>query len=249
MGCGGLMSGYGQVIPCKPGGEPLVSVDPPPYPGQPAWDPSALPPQGGYPPPGPGYPQPYSGYPQRYSGYPQPYSGKPAPKKYWYGIGVALLVIGLLTAVGVFVGALVNIMGKQPSAEHTFASGGSTTVHVNARDTKVVYIANADAAGGHHVHCDTSDSSGQPVQMQRHSGSMTLNQWDATFTFTAPTSGDFTVGCVGAASDSFGVGGEPNPGAFVVGILGALGGGVVVVLGIVTIVITAVLRRRRGARG
>jgi hypothetical protein len=233
-----------------------VSVDPPPYPGQPPWDPSAPPPQGGYPPPGqgyppssPGYPPPNPGYSQPYSGYPQPYSGKPAPKKYWYGIGIALLVIGLIIGVGVFVSALVDIMGKQPSAEHTFASGGSTTVHVDAKDTQVVYIANADAAGGHHVHCDTSDSSGQPVQMQRHHGNMTLNQWDATFTFTAPASGDFTVGCVGAASDSFGVGGEPNPGAFVVGILGALGGGVVAVLGIVTIVITAVLRRRRGARG
>jgi hypothetical protein len=219
-----------------------VSVDPPPYPGQPAGNPSAMPPPGGYPPPSPGYPPPYSGYPP-------PYSGKQAPKKYWYGIGVALLVVGLLIAVGVFVGALVNVMGKQPSAEHSFASGGSTTVHVNARETKVVYVANADAAGGHHVHCDTSDSSGQPVPMQRYNGSMTLNQWEATFTFSAGTSGDFTVGCVGAATDSFGVGGEPNPGAFVVGILGALGGGGIVVVGIVTIVITAVLRRRRAARG
>lgn len=219
-----------------------MSVDPPPYPGQPAWNPSAMPPPGGYPPQNPGYP------PQN-PGYPPPAPGKPAPKKYWYGIGGALLAVGLLVAVGVFVGALVSVMGKQPSSEHSFASGGSTTVHVNASQTKVVYIANADAAGGHHVHCDTSDSSGQPVQMARYSGHMTLNQWEATFTFAPSASGDFTVGCVGAASDSFGVGDEPNPAAFVVGILGALGGGGVAVLGIVMIVITAVLRRRRGIRG
>lgn len=217
-----------------------MSVDPPPYPVPPAWGPSAVPAQGSYPPSGPGYPPPGPGYPP-------PSSGKQAPKKYWYGIGGALVAVGLLIGVGVFVGALVNVLGKQPGAGHTFASGATTTVHADAGETKVIYIANADAAGGHRIHCDTSDSSGRPVQMQRYHGSLTLNRWEATFTFTAGPSGDYTVGCVGAPTDSFGVGGQPNPGAFVAGVFGALGGGGILVLGVVTIVITAVLRRRRAA--
>ncbi len=220
-----------------------MSVDPPPYPGPPAWDP--VPSQGNYPPPG--YPPAAPGYPP--PGYPPPHSGKPPPKKYWYGIGGALVAVGLLVGAGVFVGTLVSALGKQPSSGHTFASGSSTLVHADAGETKVIYIANADAAGGHRVHCDTSDSSGQPVAMDRYHGSMTLNQWEATFTFTAGPAGDYTVGCVGAPTDNYGVGGQPDPGALVTGILGAIGGVGIVVGGIATIVVTAVLRRRRIARG
>ncbi len=214
-----------------------MSIDPPPW----AFNGGANPPP--YPGQQPSYP-PGFGPPPGYGWTPPP--EKPRPKKRWYGVGIGLLVIGLVLGGGLFAGALFSVVGKRPGAEHTFASGGSTTVHIDGGATKVIYIENADEAGRHHVHCDVDSASAQRARLQRFSG-MRLDHWEAFFTIDAIDSGDYTVTCMGAGSDTFGVGDKPNMGAFAGGILGAFAGAGMVVAGVVTIVVTAVLRRRRSA--
>jgi preprotein translocase subunit Sss1 len=131
-----------------------------------------------------------------------PAARKPTPKKYWYAVASVLTAVGLIVC-GVGIGMIVNSVGMQPTSEHTFGAGGSTTVHIDAGETKVVYVANATAAGGHRVHCDTIGGDSGSVQMNRYRGSLTLNQWDATFTVTPSTTADYTIRCTGAASDTF----------------------------------------------
>ena len=135
--------------------------------------------------------------------YPMPPARKPPPKKSWYIVGAVLTVVGLIVA-GFGIGVVVNSTGTQPASEHTFRAGGSTTVHIDAGETKVVYIANATAAGAHHVHCDTvgGDSASGSLDMKQYQGRLTLNQWDATFTVTPSQSGDYTIRCTGAPSST-----------------------------------------------
>lgn len=191
------------------------------------------------PPYGPGPQQPYGGQPV-----PPPVPPKQPPSKLWYAVGAGLLVIGLAVGAGVFAVGLVDILSKRPPAEHTFPSGGSTTVHIDGGATKVIYIDNGES-GRHRVHCDVDGGTTQRPRLERYSGNMTLNEWDASFTIDAVDTGDYTVACTGAPSDTFGVGDKPSVAAFAVTILGGLAGGGLAVTGIVVLVLTAVLRRRR----
>ncbi|WP_102141306.1 hypothetical protein [Mycobacterium hubeiense] len=155
-----------------------------------------------------------------------------------------LLVIGLVLA-GAGIGMMMRAFGKQPDSEHTFGSGGSTTVRIDAGETKVVFIANAAVAGGHQVHCDTFGEGGRGVEMKQFEDSLTLNQWEATFTITPGTSGNYTVTCMGAASDTFGVGESPGGALLFGSLVGVVGGVIMAMVGISVLVLTAVLRRRR----
>jgi hypothetical protein len=148
---------------------------------------------------------------------------------------------------GIGIGMVVNSLGKQPASEHTFRTGESTTVHIDAGQTKVVYIANATAAGGHHVHCDAIGGDRGSVEMKRYPGRLTQNQWDATFTVTPTQSGDYTIRCTGAPSDTFGVGGDPGLGAMGASVLISIAGTFLVVVGLSALTVTLWLRRRRSA--
>ncbi|OBI11038.1 hypothetical protein A5714_16965 [Mycobacterium sp. E2462] len=200
-----------------------MSIDPPPFPGQP-----------------PGYGPHYGWSPG-----PPAAPPKPAPRKHWYAVGAGLLAVGIILGATVFGVGLVTILSKRPAAEHTFGSGGSTTVHIDAGATKVIYVDNDEGSGRHRVHCDVDGGSTQRPRLQRYDGNMTLNHWDAFFTIDAVDSGDYTIACTGAPADTFGVGDKPSTAAFVATILGGLAGVGIAVAGIVTLVVTAVLRHRR----
>jgi hypothetical protein len=224
-----------------------VSIDPPPWnPAQAAGPPYQPPPgwQPGYgAQPGPGWGPPTAFPP---GAYPMPAARKPAPKKYWYAVAAVLTVVGLIVC-GVGTAMVVHSIGKQPPGERTFGARGSTTLHIDADETKVVYIANATAAGGHHVHCDTIGGDSGSVQMKQYQGRLTLNQWDATFTVTPSQSGDYTIRCTGAASDTFGVGDDPGIGATLGSVLAIIAGVFFVIVGLSLLTVTAWLRRRRSA--
>jgi hypothetical protein len=191
--------------------------------------------------PGYGWSSPVVPPPAAYPRYPA--AGKRAPRKYWYAIGATLIVLAVVLGIGVGV-KVIHIMGKQPRSEHTFGSRESTTLHIDTGATKVIFIANADAGARHRVHCDVAPGVG--VAMTNYSGDLTLNQWKAYFTVTASQSGDYTVSCIGSTSDVFGVGGDLQAGEFVAAFLAGLGGMALMLVGALTFVLTAVLRRRRG---
>lgn len=155
-----------------------------------------------------------------------------------------LTVVGLIVC-GVGIGTVVNSIGKQPASEHTFGAGESTTVHIDAGETKVVYVANAPAAGGHRVHCDTIGGDRGATQMKQYQGSLTLNQWDATLTVTPNQSGDYTIRCTGHPSDTFGVGEDPGLRAIFVSVLTSIAGTFLIVVGLSALTVTIWLRRRR----
>jgi hypothetical protein len=228
-----------------------VSIDPPPYNAADPHNPAPIPPR--HPaPPGwqPGYgaqPAPGWGTPTAYppAGYPMP-PRKPPPKKLWYAVSAVLIVLGLF-AIGVGIGIVANSLGKQPTSEHTFGARESTTLHIDAGETKVVYVANATAAGGHRVHCDVTGGQRGDGEFKRYPGSLTLNQWDATFTFTPSKSGEYTIRCTGAPTDTFGVGEDPEGGTILAGVLASIAGAFLLVVGLSALTVTAWLRRKRAA--
>jgi hypothetical protein len=229
-----------------------VSIDPPPDNPADAASPTPTPP--GSPPPSgyqPGYaaqPGPGWGTPTAYppGAYPMPPARKPPPKKVWYAVAAVLIVVGLIVC-GVGIGIVVNSLGKQPASEHRFGTGESTTVHIDAGETKVVYVANATATGGHRVHCDTTGGDSGSIDMKRYQGSLTLNQWDATFTVTPSKSGEYRIRCTGAPSDTFGVGEDPGLGTIFGAVLASIAGALPVIVGLSVLTVTAWLRRRRSA--
>ncbi|MEV0670754.1 hypothetical protein [Mycobacterium sp. NPDC050441] len=215
-----------------------MSTQPPGLPGQPFPGPQQFPGQqfpGQQYPPGGVAP---TGY---FPGYPQP---KAPPRKRWYGVGAALLIAGLAVAVlgGVGIGGLAD---ATPDAENTFGNREMTTVHFDAGETKVIFVANP---GEHHkVRCNVGNQRGSDdkAKIDNYDGNLTINEWQAVFTVTAQQSSDYAVTCEGAPSDEFGVGGNAKPSSLIGGIFAILGGGFLSVLGIVTIIITAISRRRR----
>jgi hypothetical protein len=175
-----------------------------------------------------------------------PPTHKPAPKRYWYAVAAVLTAVGLAVC-GIGIGMVVNSIGEQPTSEHTFGAGESTTVHIDAGETKVVYVANATAVGGHRVHCDAAGGDSGSIEMKQYQGSLTLNQWDATFTVTPSQSGDYTIRCTGAPSDTFGVGEDPGLGGIFASVVAIIAGAFILILGLSALTVTAWLRRRRAA--
>lgn len=207
------------------------------------------PPPQHWPPPGgpPGYPgQPGHGWGMA-PPYPQPYppARKPPPNKLWYVVSAALLAVGLVVVVGVGVGIIVHSFGDEPDAGHSFPAGGSTTLHIDAGQQKVVYVANARAAAAHQVHCDTTGDDGKAVSMSRYPGGLVLNRWEAMFTISPDRAGDYTVRCSGAPSDTFGVGDNPGLTPVLGAVLAALFGALLLIAGLSILTVALVLRRRR----
>lgn len=208
---------------------------PQPFPGR-QYPPGGAAPTGyGYGPPAPGH---VPGYP------PYPPQRKAPPKKRWYGVGAALLLAGV---AAVAFGAFGLSAFSDAAPQSSFGSGEMTTVHFAAGETKVIFVANAGEK--HHVRCNvgTRTGSDDDIKMDNYDGSLTINQWQAVFTVTAQNASDYAVKCEGVASDEFGVGGDAKATSLVGGIFAIVGGGFLCVLGIVTLLVTAILQWRRKA--
>jgi hypothetical protein len=175
-----------------------------------------------------------------------PPTRKPPPKKVWYVVGAMLIVLGLVVC-GVGIGIVANSTGSQPASEHTFRTGGSASLHIRAGETKVVYVANATAARGHRVNCVTIGGERGEVELERYEGRLTLNQWDATFILTPSESGDYTIRCTGAPSDTFGVGEDADGGTILAGVLASIAGAFPLIVGLSVLTVVVWLRRRRYA--
>lgn len=223
-----------------------MSIDPPQWSAADPNVPPSMPPH--YPPP-PGYPPGYPGQPgwgapvpPPAMGYPPYLVARPAPRKSWYVVAAVLIVLGVIAGVGAGLTGL-QIMGNQPRGQDSFGSGGSATVHIDSGATKIIYVADAGTGAVHRIHCEVAPVQG--LQFTRYGRNLALGEWTAYFKITAGQSGDYLVSCIGSASDRFGVGDDVGHGALVAAVVGGLGSAALFVLGIVTLVVTAVLRRRR----
>jgi hypothetical protein len=178
---------------------------------------------------------------------PQPIRSKTAPKRLWYLVGAIVVVLGL-AGIGMGASAIVNVINQQPTEEHTFRAGRSTTVQFEAGARKVIF--GSMEATRHYTNCNVSSpdaSSGDGVEIRQYNGSLTLNRWEALFTVSVKEAGNYTISCTGGASDTFGVGGHATVVDLFAGIAGLIVGTGVALVGVVALIITAVLRRRRGA--
>jgi len=84
-------------------------------------------------------------------------------------------------------------------------------------------------------------------RIQALSGSLTLNQWEATFIITPKKSGEYTIRCTGAPSDTFGVGEDHDGGTILAGVLASIAGASPLIVGLSALTVTAWLRRKRSA--
>ncbi|MUL81113.1 MULTISPECIES: hypothetical protein [unclassified Mycolicibacterium] len=176
---------------------------------------------------------------------PGPPPRKPGPKKRWYGVGGALLTLGVILGLAGGFGMIGGVMDKLPSVEHTFGNDEMTVVHFDAGESRVIFVSSAGK--DHQVHCDVATRTGSDdeAEIKNYDGGLTLGEWQAVFTVTAQQSADFAVTCQGHASDKFGVGGNAKPTAVIGGVFAVLSGGFLCTVGIVALIVIAVLRHRR----
>ncbi|CKI32551.1 hypothetical protein LTT02_25885 [Mycolicibacterium smegmatis] len=214
-----------------------MSTEPPP-----TWDQRQPWDQTQYPPPAP---QQW-GQPQYGAG--PPATGKQPPRKAWFVIGAALIVAGLV-AISFGGYSMAKVLQASPGANDTFENNGATTVDLQPGEHRMIYIfAGEDGLEPHDIDCVvTSVDTEATPEITPVGPDVTVNQWQAVFTFTTDRPGSHEVTCTGMESDRFGVGGEVSMGtfggAFVAIIAGILAAG----LGLITLIIVGLLRyRRRG---
>ena len=175
------------------------------------------------------------------------YAPPPAPRqKYrprarWFVVGVALLVL----AGVVFVGGLFLVLRPLTQEDAVITAGaGPTTLDVPAGEERAIF--NRD---GERVDCSVTDSEGTSLELRPVSGDFTYNEWTAEDRFDTG-SGDVVVECASSIEDAEArVGQVPSTGGFVVGLLVAILGPLVLGLaGLVVLVVTGILYAVRPAR-
>lgn len=175
--------------------------------------------------------------------YPPPGTGARRPRTLWYAVGAALVVVGVIGGISVFFVTLLQVTGQAPTNDHTFGNGETTTVHIDAGTSKTIYVT-TDTSEAQRIACVAQDR-GQHRQLSPYHAEVTVNQWRAVSTLTAPAGGDYTISCSGPPDARYGIGGHISSGNFA-GPFAAAGTGVAVfIAGIVTLIVTAIHRNRR----
>src|SRR5262245_35646164 len=109
------------------------------------------------------------------------------PRKFGYRLGAALIVVGAAVAAAFAVIFIVQITGKLPINDHSFGSNQSTTLQINAGESKSVYYTNTPAPSSPSIHCDVRGDPG------KHTPHLTSNDfhfiptasWRAKYSFKA----------------------------------------------------------------
>lgn len=198
------------------------SPPPPPYGEQPPY--GSQPPHGSQPPYG-GQQPPYAAPPPR----------RRRPRKIWFVIGGALIVLAPI----VFVGALFTVLRPLTQEDAVFAASDTPVqVDLPAGEERALFSSSGSGAD-----CTATDGAGEQLGLRPVTGDFTYNEWTAMARFDTGD-GDVTFEC----SDSRGVGERvrvaqlPSTGGFVAGIVVGvvapllLGG-----IGLLMLIVTAVL--------
>jgi hypothetical protein len=176
-----------------------------------------------------------------------PGTGRRRPRGFWYAIGAALIVIGVIASITLFVVVLLHLMGRAPTDEHTFGNKEQTSVHLDAGASKTIYVTTGTYSPS--STCTVASTDGGPNRdLRSYNATVTLGNWRALFSFSAQNDGDYVISCSGPVSDTrYGVGDHISAGDIAYPFMGIGAGAPVVIAGIAVLIVTGV-RRSRSAR-
>ncbi|MEZ0049712.1 putative membrane protein [Mycobacterium sp. MAA66] len=178
----------------------------------------------------------------------QMYPDDPAPtprgSKLLYVIGALLIVVGVIGAI------VAGVHGYTAATDavvrnHSFASGDTTVVHLEAGRPKVVYI---DTAGRSAADCHLAGAPAAELHMVPYDSDLTINQWKALFTISADEEDDYSLTCTAGGDSSFTVGDDTST-DFTAIRAGVAAGGLVALTGVIALFVTAVRRRLKSGAG
>jgi hypothetical protein len=165
------------------------------------------------------------------------------PRKIWYAIGGIVAAIGLVGGATLFGVLLVHLLNRGPVDDHAFGNNSATTVHIDAGESKTVYVTPTAAYG--YITCTARDDKGKKTaDLIPYSSRLTFNQWRAAFTLSPPHDGDFMISCLGPADARYGIADHIGVVEFASPAVAAGVGLVVFVAGVVVVIATAVRRVR-----
>lgn len=194
-------------------------------------------------------PPPHTGtYP--WSPTPPPQWPAPAPAAphrrapgYWYAIGAALIAVGLIGGIGLFVTGLVYAL-TGPTSQ--FDANGSATAQFASGDSMIIYIADVELVPKltQNIRCVARDENNNDATVSRYDGSLSINQWHALYVVRAHQAGNYTVSCAGYSDITYGLGPRAGTGAITATFAGPIAGLTLAGGGIIVLIITASRRRK-----
>ena len=186
----------------------------------------------GAPPPSPHWP----------AGPPPAAPHRPTPS-YWYGIGAALIAVGLIGGISLFVAGLVYAL-KGPTSQ--FDANGSATAPFASGEQMIIYVADVEPVPKltMNTRCVARDENNNDATVSRYNGSMSINQWHALYVVTAHQAGDYTVSCAGYSDITYGLGPRAGTGSITAAFVGPIGGITLVGAGVIMIAVTASRRSK-----
>ena len=165
--------------------------------------------------------------------------GVQPPRKIWYAVGSLIAAIGLIGGVTLFVVLLIQLTNRGPDDNHAFGNNTATTVHVDAGESKTIYVSPTMAQGA--ISCTARDDKGQKTaDLIPYSSSLTFNHWRAAFTLSPPDGGDHMISCLGPADARYGIADHVGVVEFAYPFVAAGAGIAIFVAGVVVVIVTAV---------
>lgn len=163
--------------------------------------------------------------------------------RYWYAIGAALIAVGLIGGIGLFVTGLVYAL-KGPTSQ--FDANSSSTAQFASGDSMIIYVADVEPVPKltMNTRCAARDENNNDATVSRYNGSMSINQWHALYVVTAHQGGTYTVSCAGYSDITYGLGPRAGTGAITAAFAGPIGGITLTGAGIITLIVTASRRRK-----
>jgi hypothetical protein len=166
------------------------------------------------------------------------------PGSFGYRLGAALIALGGVLAIALFVVLVVSVTGKAPSDAQSFGNNESKTVHVDAGNLKSVYYTT------HHskesvdsIHCTVWSDPHQPrTYLNRDDFTFVPSHWRARYAFKANYSGDYQIKCSGPPNVRYGVGEYLSNTKFFSVFLGIGAGAALAAVGFVALVVSTVRR-------
>jgi hypothetical protein len=170
------------------------------------------------------------------------------PRRFWYAVGAALIVIGAIASITLFVVVLVHLMGRAPTDDRAFGNNERTTVHVDAGASKTIYVTNRTYSPSTSCTAASADAGPNP-DLSPYGASVILSNWRALFAISAQNGGDFVISCSGPVSNArYGVGDHIAAGDIAYPFMGIGAGAPFIVAGIAVLIVAFVRRSRSAAQ-
>lgn len=162
---------------------------------------------------------------------------------YWYVIGAALISVGLIGGISLFVTGIVYAL-KGPTSQ--FDANGSATARFDPGESMIIYVADVEPVARltQNTRCVARDKDNNDATVTRYNGSMSINQWHALYVVTAHQAGSYTVSCAGYSDITYGLGPRAGRGAITATLAGPVGGIALAGAGITILIVTASRRRK-----